>query len=154
MASPMAIAGMGMQAAGAVMQMGSIFAQAEMRRGEINGQLNALELTKAVESFNTKLKVRSIRRQGLRMEASQKSAFIKGGVKLEGSAIDVLADTAMDFAESQIQTQRAQDWRNEQMSVQQANLISERSVLSKRAKMKALSIGLQTGGNMAMGSIG
>lgn len=50
---------------------------------------------------------------------AQKSAYLKGGVKLEGSALNVLTDTIIQSDEAQLQKKRELDYQKSQMKIQE-----------------------------------
>jgi hypothetical protein len=57
-----------------------------------------------------------------RVVAEQQAAFIKGGVKLEGSAMDVISDTMADAAEAAYVRRREADYELEGLSMQKGSL--------------------------------
>ena len=85
---------------------------------------NASMAADAIEGQQKELKIRagaslsSISSQADKVQAAQASAFIKGGVKLEGSALNVLNETANQALKASQVEQREADMRNTQLEVE------------------------------------
>jgi len=60
--------------------------------------------------------------QGERVASEQTAAFIKGGVELEGTAMDVLSDTMSDAAEAAYIRRREADYEIVGLEMQRASL--------------------------------
>lgn len=149
MASGMAAVGVGGQALGGLMQVGSIFGQAAQNDAALESQINALDLQMKEREYRHSQALRSMRRQARQVTSEQKEAYLSGGVKLEGSAMDVIADTMQDFMEAEIAAQREQDFISEQVAVQQAGLSTRRRYLEQNAWISGGMSVLNTGTSMA-----
>lgn len=115
----------------------SIFMQAGITKSNLDAAMSALRSQRAERAFRHQTNVRLLRRQAERAIAGKKEAFIKGGVKLEGSAIDVVNDTLMDLLRAEMNKQREQDFMNEQSLVEEANLRSRRENVDTVAMLNA-----------------
>lgn len=99
------------------------------QEGMINRQMQEIRMRSEIES-------QQILNRGEKIAAEQKGAFIKGGVKLEGTALDVANDTMADAAE-------AMHMRLMEANYELLNLALQKGAL--RAGRTKGAIGLQVG---------
>jgi len=60
-----------------------------------------------------------IGKQAGQVKAAQEGAFVKSGVKLEGSAINVLTDTMIQASQAEAQKKRELDWEMGQRKIEE-----------------------------------
>jgi hypothetical protein len=82
-------------------------------------QKNIYERQKEM-SERSDISLASIASQGEKVLGAQVSAFTKGGVKLEGSALDVMQETVSDAFEAMQIRQREADFANTQLEIKKA----------------------------------
>lgn len=88
-------------------------------------QLNSLRAqSEEVEYRGNKL-LAMIGQQAGQVQGEQKAAFIKAGVKLEGSALNVLTDTVLKANEMEAQKKRELDYQKAQSNIQQTMIQSK-----------------------------
>ena len=78
-------------------------------------------------SIATDQQVRQISAQGKKVVSAQEQAFLKGGVELEGSAMDVIAETVADVAEASYIRQMESGFQLENLAMEKSRLDSEGS---------------------------
>ena len=117
----------------------SIFMQAGIQKQNLGAAIAASEAKRAERGLRHNLNVRLLRKQAKRSVAGKQEAFIKGGVKLEGSAIDVVNDTLIDLLQAELNKEQEQAFLNEQSAIEEANLRSRREQVDTVAAMNAAS---------------
>jgi len=117
MASSLAIfaAARGMQAG---KEIGAAYKQKVF--GEL--QADALKNQMAEIDSRASIQIGQIFAQGEQVVAEQTGAYIKSGVELSGSAMDVLSDTMADAAEAAYIRRREADYQITGLSMQEASL--------------------------------
>jgi len=89
----------------------------DVQRGLMVDSLNSRIAETALRAT---INSRQISEQTDKVVAEQQMQFLASGVRLEGSALEVLADTIDNFAEKQRNTQREFDYEIENLSVEKA----------------------------------
>jgi len=117
----------------------SIFMQAGIQKQNLSAAIASSQAQREERGIRHKINVRLLRKQASRSVAGKQEAFIKGGVKLEGSAIDVVNDTLMDLLGAELNKEREQAFMNEQSAIEEANLRSKRDQVDTVAAMNAAS---------------
>jgi hypothetical protein len=87
-------------------------------------QVNSIEARQSEVASRAELSIANIFAESEKVQAVQKGAFQKAGVKLEGSALNVLRETAMQATEAAQVRQLEADFENTQMEVQRRMLES------------------------------
>lgn len=112
----------------------AMFAAARsMQAGQGIGQAYKTKLFSALQAEAVKNQAREIDKRasveigqifsaGERVASEQTAAFIKGGVKIEGTAMDVLSDTMSDAAEAAYIRRREADYEIIGLEMQRASL--------------------------------
>jgi hypothetical protein len=82
-------------------------------------QINEASLAQRQDEVEAraKLSIEGIEQKSKSVQAIQKTAFIKSGVKLEGSAINVITETALAASEAKKIRQREADYESRQLEV-------------------------------------
>lgn len=88
----------------------SKWANANLKQSAIQRQQNEIE-------DRANISIANIARTGEKAKASQAGAFLKSGVKLEGSALDVMAETVMQATEAAMVRQREADFERANLEV-------------------------------------
>jgi hypothetical protein len=127
------------KAIGGGLKAASIFMQAGVQKQNIDAKITSLHAQLAEREARHGTNLRLLRNQARKAVSTQKEAFIKGGVKLEGSAIDVVNDTLMDLLGAELNKQREQDFISEQTAIEEANLRNQRAQVDQAAFLNATS---------------
>ncbi len=98
--------------------IGADFADSYANWATSNLQAEAIESRQNEISARADMSVASILAKGEAVQGVQQAAFSRAGVKLEGSAINVLQQTSMEATEAATLRQRQADFQNAQMAVQ------------------------------------
>lgn len=88
---------------------------AKLQADAVKNQIREIDKRASIE-------IGQIFAQGERVTAEQTAAFIKGGVDIEGSALDVLSDTMSDAAEAAYIRRREADYEMVGLEMQRASL--------------------------------
>ena len=115
----------------------SFFYQAKENKANIDAQIAAMSTQLAENRFRSQQAVKTLRRQAKRSTARQTEAYVASGVKLEGSAVDVLADTMHDLLEAELLQEREFSYMEEQTKVAQAGLRTRRDMEDTNAMFNA-----------------
>ena len=117
MASALAIfaASRGMEAGQGISEAYKQKLFAKLQADAIKNQINEIDKRASIE-------IGQIFEQGGRVAAEQKAAYIKGGVELEGSAMDVISDTLSDAAEAAYIRRREADYEIVGLEMQRGSL--------------------------------
>ena len=93
-------------------------------QSKLFAELNARAVGAQMEEINerTELAIRDIQEKGKRVVSEQEMAFVKGGVKLEGSAMDVISETLANVAEASYIRRREADYQLIGLAGQRAGL--------------------------------
>ena len=126
----------------------SIFMQAGIQKRNIDAALVASQAQREESARRHSINLRQLRKQAMRSMSGKKEAFIAGGVKLEGSAIDVVNDTLMDLLKAELNKEHEQAFINEQSTVQESNLRSQREQIDTVAIINATSSILGSAGGL------
>lgn len=87
-----------------------------------DAQIAAIDLSIS-ENRNRHFKqVKNLRRSAQKLKSQQTEQFLASGVKLEGSALDVLSDTFYDELEAVLDMDNQLAFQEEQQRVQQASI--------------------------------
>lgn len=86
-----------------------------LQANALKNQINEIDKRASIE-------IGQILQSGREVVAEQTGAFIKGGVKIEGSAMDVLSDTMTDAAEAAYIRRREADYQIVGLEMQRASL--------------------------------
>ena len=106
--------------AGAATLIGADIAEGYNEWANASLQANALERRQQEVSRRADVSIANLLQQGEQVAASQATAFVKSGVKLEGSALNVMSET-MEQANSAARVRRMEaDFEISQMKVQEA----------------------------------
>lgn len=90
----------------------------QITQQQINDELQSARQNELLDRASKS--VANIMQQGQKIGALQKTAFIKSGVKLEGSALDVVAETAQRALEASKIRQRETDYDIGQIEIAKA----------------------------------
>ena len=125
MASSLAMMGM-MRGAQAGMAVGDAY------KAKLNAEMQSAAIGMQMEEISDRAEIssRNIIKQGERVQAEQQGAYIKAGVALEGSAMEVVSDTVAEAAESAMLTRRQADYDMMGLAMQQASLDEKSSDLN------------------------
>lgn len=117
MASSLAIfaAARGMEAGQGIADAYKTKVFAELQYNAVQSQIEEIDKRASIEIGQTFS-------QGERIVAEQTAAFVKGGVELEGSAMDVISDTMSDAAEAAYIRRREADYEIVGLEMQKASL--------------------------------
>ena len=122
MASSLEMMGM-LRSAQAGMAIGDAY------KNKVNAQMQSAAIQSQMEEIDLRadMAVKDIENQGKKVVAAQEGAFIKAGVKLEGSAMEVVSDTLADAAEAAMIARRQADYDQIGLARQKASLDSQSS---------------------------
>jgi len=122
MASSLAIMGM-MRGAQAGLAVGDAY------KAQVNAKTQAanIDMQMGEMDLRSDIAIKDIFKQSERVQASQVGAFSKAGVKLEGSAMDVISDTISDAAEAAMITKRQSDYDLIGLAAQKASFEEQAS---------------------------
>ena len=126
------------RAAGAATLIGAEIAEGYNTWANATLAAQELEKKQAEIDARTKVSVSLLAQESKKVQAVQETAFAKAGVKLEGSAIDVIAETAMHAMEAAKIRQREADF-------ERGNLEVEKALQKMRAKYAPLNTILDIG---------
>ena len=84
--------GMGLEAGG---DMASTYFQA----AKLDSEAQMLDLANQENAYRYGFRIKAIKRKGAKTVSKQASQYVSAGVKLQGSSLDVLADTMKQFNE-------------------------------------------------------
>lgn len=90
----------------------------------LDGQIDAISLSMAETRRRQNIAKSQLKQAATSTQSRQKEAYLASGVKLEGSAMDVIGDTAFDLLEAQLERDRELAFQEEQQRTQQSNLQS------------------------------
>jgi hypothetical protein len=122
MASSMAIF-----AASRGMQAGNSMANAYKQQLFAKLQAESIQLQMSEIDRRANIEIGQVFERGERVKSEQTAAFIQGGVEIEGSAMDVLADTMANAAEAAFIRRSEADYNLKGLSMQQAGLEEQAS---------------------------
>ena len=127
----------GIQGAGTTLQALSIMANASATKADLSSKINALSIFQDETDRRHGLQVSQLRKSAKNTVARQEEAFLQGGVKLEGSALDVIADTYYDLLNAELESEKERGFAEQQLRVKQANMKSKRSQVDTQAALGA-----------------
>ncbi len=142
------------QGASGLLSVASTFMQAGIAKQNIDAKISALRAERAERERRHEINLRVLRKQAGRMVAEQQGAFIAGGVKLEGSAIDVVNDTLNDLLNAELNKEQELGFFKEQSAIEEAGLITNRKQIDTIAFLNATSSLLGSAGNIGLSGIG
>lgn len=101
-------------------------------KAKVNAQMqsSAIEMQMQEIDARSNIAVHEINKQGERVKAAQEGAYIKAGVEMEGSAMEVVSDTLADAAEAAMISKRQADYDMIGLAMQQAAADSQASDLN------------------------
>lgn len=135
------------KSAGVGLQIGSIFGQAAIDRVDIENQIFSINLQQSERTFRKRDQIRAARRQAKKVASAQEEAFVSAGVKLEGTALNVLSGTMNDLLESELNKQREIAFEEEITAVREATLRSKKDQLGKKALVQSAGVLLGAAGS-------
>lgn len=115
----------GLIAASTATKLFGQFQQASIRDDNLVSQITGLDLMAQDLDRRHAKNIRVLRQSARKVTASQKTGFIRGGVKLEGSAMDVINDTMMDLM-------REEENREVELSQQKENIARRQDALERQ----------------------
>jgi len=92
-----------------------------------DAQIAAIDLSIGENRRRSAVQVRNLRRNARKTVASQKEQFAISGVKMEGSAMDVVSDTLFDLLQAEFENENQLAFAEQQQRVKQASLQSAKS---------------------------
>ena len=132
--------GKAMQGIGSGLQAFGTISQFNDQIINLNSQLNTLSLQQGELNRKHEVQKRLLRRQAESAKSNRVEAVTKAGVKMEGSALDVVSDVYFDMLEAETEMNRSNAIANEDLEVGRANLQSRRASLGQNL---ALELGIQ-----------
>ena len=94
-------AGAGLSILGSFLDASDIKKQGELNATALEQQAEMLDLARDQANKKQVINVRALKGRGRKVRAKQAEGYISGGVKLKGSALDVMANTALQFIEAE-----------------------------------------------------
>jgi len=107
---------------------------------------SSIQSRQAEISSRAAISTANIMQQGAKVQGAQQTAFVKAGVKLEGSAINVLTETANQAMEASKIKQLEADFEAGQLEVQ-------RRMAETQAELAPLEFLVNAGSSYAMGQL-
>ena len=122
---------------GVGLQTLSIINDASATKADLSAQTHALSIFQDETDRRHSIQVTQLRKQASRAVSGQTETFIKAGVKMEGSALDVVNDTYFDLLEAELEAETERAFAEEQLRVKQAGLRVQRKGVATQAAISA-----------------
>lgn len=103
--------------AGAASLIGAELSEGYSKWANLNLKTSAIKARQEEVQNRAEISVANIAKQGEKVSAAQAGAFVKSGVKLEGSALDVMTETVLQATEAAQVRQREADYEIAQQEV-------------------------------------
>lgn len=107
-------------AAGAATLIGADIAEGYSKWAQNSMQAQALEKRQNEIDSRANISIANLLKQGEQVEAAQATSFVKSGVKLEGSALNVMSETLEQASEAARIKRREADFEITQLKVEEA----------------------------------
>jgi len=141
----------GLQAAGGVMKGIGAYQEGQFESAKLNFNARQSEIDGMIAKQNAEAEARALRKYGRQLVGQQKTRFAKSGLRLEGTPLEVMAETMENIELDAIAKRKAGRFAKAQADTQ-AQYQREMADRAETAGTLGLISGLLGGGSQAAGT--